>query len=184
MHASTQLICVRLPFPQPFIYTEYTESQTLIQRVISMCRVGCILYKHYHHFYDNQTRVQGNSAAHFSWWLKLWNNTFLRAALLEGSVMQHFCLGMFPDLTRCSGLPKRNTQHCAEDNLSKRYQSSVTVWHWGCPSRTKDQKSQQWLLAQRSQAKQTHWRALLHLSSSTYFRHQIRRPGSFSSRYS
>lgn len=144
MPASTQLVWERLPFLQPFIYTEYMESQTSIHCVINMCRVGCILYKHCHHFYDNQTGVQDSSTVRFIWWLKLWNNTFWGAALLEGSVMQHVCLWMLSCPTRCSWLPG---QRHAGVNLSRWYQSSVTVQHWGCPSQIKDQKSQQWLLA-------------------------------------
>lgn len=186
MPASMKLVWVRLPFLQPFIYTEYMESQILIHYVIYMCRVGYILYNYCHHFYNNQTAVQDNSAAHFSWWLKLCNNAFLRAALLEGSVVEHFCLGMLSHLTWCSWPlgTDRNTQRLAEVNVSRQYQSSVTVQHWGCPSQTKDKKSQQRLLTQCSQAKHTHWRVLTHLNSSTYFRYQIRKPGSFSSQYS
>jgi len=93
---------------------------------------------------------------------------FLRAALLEGSVVQHFHLGMLSHLTWCSGLPgtDRNTQHRVEVNLLSRCQSSATVQHCRCPSQTKDQKSQQLLLAQCSQAMHTHWRILMHLNSS------------------
>ena len=100
-----QLVWVRLPFLQPFIHTEYTESQILIHCVtyIYICRVGCVLYKHCHNFYDNPTGIQDNSAAHFSWWLKLWNNTFLRAALLESSVAQHLSWDAFSTHTVLMG---------------------------------------------------------------------------------
>lgn len=61
--------------------------------------VDCALYKHCHHFYDNQSGVQDNSAAHFSWCLKSYNTTFLKAALLEGTAVQHFYLRMLSHIT-------------------------------------------------------------------------------------
>lgn len=138
--------------------------------------VDCALCKHCHHFYDNQTGVKDNSAAHFSWCLKLYNTTFLKAALLEGTAVQGFYLRMLSHITVLMA-PRNWQEHSTfcRNQPSKTIKALRYIRASRMPQSNQGQNSQQWLLTRFSQAKSINTPELY-----SYFRYQIRRPGSLS----
>lgn len=109
-------------------------------------------------FYGSRTGVQDNSAAHFTWYLKLWNTTFLKAALSESTAMQHFYLRKHQTLL----LYPRNWQEYATAC------KTIKVLCYSTASRVLQPNQFLWILVIRfSQAKWTHWWVLMYPDSIT-----------------
>lgn len=144
-------------FLLPFICTKYRKPD---------CNSVYIIYAqgwlHYTNiatmFYGSRTGVQDNSAAHFTWYLKLWNTIFLKAALSESTAMQHFYLRKHQTLL----LYPRNWQEYATAC------KTIKVLCYSTASRVLQPNQFLWILVIRfSQAKWTHWWVLTYPDSIT-----------------